>query len=79
MCTCSWDEDPRAPWVLREAYLHLQQQANKIADDAWRTSFLHNVPANQALAEEYLSLRLSRADSHDLNTQPVRRQKHHDR
>ncbi|NTU76016.1 MAG: tetratricopeptide repeat protein, partial [Anaerolineaceae bacterium] len=45
--------DPRAPWVLREAYLLLQQQADKIEDDAWRDSFLQNIQANQALVEEY--------------------------
>ncbi len=66
-------EDPRAPWVLREAYLHLQQVADKIADDAWRASFLHNVPANQALIAAYQSLRASPTGHHRLDTQPAHR------
>lgn len=53
------NDDSRAPWVLREAYLHLQQQSDKITDIAWRTSFLQNIQANHAIMVEYHSLHSS--------------------
>ncbi len=73
------NQDPRAPWVLREAYLHLQQQAAKIADDARRDSFLRNVPTHQALIDEYRTLSLLSATSHETDAEPARRQMHDNR
>ena len=71
--------DPRAPWVLREAYLLLQQQADKIEDDAWRDSFLQNIQANQALVEEYRTLNLLPGSEREVKNQPTRKQVHDNR
>ena len=63
------NDDPRAPAVLREAYLLLQRQADKIGNDTWRDSFLHNIPAHQALVEAYRSLSQLPATVRELTSQ----------
>ena len=67
------NDDPRAPAVLREAYLLLQQQADKIDEPVWRASFLQNIQTHQALVEEYHGLRLAPASAHSLDDQPLTR------
>ncbi len=47
------NEDSRAPAILGDAYRLLQEQANKISDDATRWSFLNNIPAHREVVMEF--------------------------
>jgi hypothetical protein len=69
------NDDPRAPSLLREAYLLLQQQAHRIENGAWRKSFLQNIQAHQALIQAYCALDPSANITHSLDNQPAARQR----
>jgi tetratricopeptide (TPR) repeat protein len=45
--------DPRAHEILQTAYLHLQENAEKIQEEAIRLSFLKNVPWHRKLSHLY--------------------------
>jgi predicted ATPase/DNA-binding SARP family transcriptional activator/tetratricopeptide (TPR) repeat protein len=68
------NDDLRAPALLREAYLNLQQQADRIADDAWRNAYLQNIQAHQALTQAYRTLTLAGGSMHPLDDRPAARQ-----
>ena len=46
--------DPRADEILTQAHTVLMERANKITDDAMRTSYLENVAANRQIMEVFL-------------------------
>ena len=48
--------NPQAETVLRDAYQHLQTQANNIPDLKSRQSFLENVSENRLIVEKFSSL-----------------------
>ncbi len=48
--------DDRAPQILQHAYDFLQDQADRISDDLYRHSFLHNVPLHRAILAEYAGI-----------------------
>lgn len=45
--------DPRADEILTQAYTLLMERADKITDDAMRTSYLENVAANREILKAY--------------------------
>ena len=47
------NEDARAQTILGDAYRLLQEQANKISDEATRWSFLNNIPAHREVLAEF--------------------------
>jgi len=46
--------DPRADEILTQAHAILMERANKITDEAMRTSYLENVAANKQIVDIFL-------------------------